>query len=201
MSGYVSDNDYVDFINALVTRGANLHVLMFLRQGSNSRTGLAQTQYGLDLTKNTGGLYQTINAPTGFAAALTTFARRISDHYDEVSTRYRLVYDLPDDVGPGGITVRLNGAEPRAAPVCRSSSRALVNAPAEGAHDEDEWRIDTRRPAGRADARASLGAGPDRNRRRRCGTPDGQPDISGTFTFRTLTSLSSAPSSSRDRRH
>ena len=111
LSGYISDDQYADFVNDLIGRGATIHIVLFSRQGANSQTGGVQLQYGLNLTQNTGGRFETVNSATGIANILTQYATEMNDHFDEVSTRYRIVYEIPDDVSGGGISVSVNRAD------------------------------------------------------------------------------------------
>lgn len=108
LSGYISDDDYNDFVNDLVRRGATVHAVMFSRQGAASSSGGIQLQYGMNLTQNTGGVFETINTVTGLENQLTDLATKMSDHFDQVSTRYRLLYEIPEDPGSGSISVRMN---------------------------------------------------------------------------------------------
>ena len=100
-SGYIGDNKYNDFIDDLRAREATVHVLVVAVRGADGQNA-AQTQYGLNLTGNTGGVFESIATVTGITDQLTAFANRLNVNFELVSTRYRVVYERPDDVGGGG---------------------------------------------------------------------------------------------------
>lgn len=109
-SSNYNDNEYAELVNTLINNGITIHTVMFTTRG-----GSQMTTYATNLTENTGGLYENIGVPTGFAQALTTIATRMGEHFDQVSNRYRVVYERPDPPGAqislrlsrGGIGVRL----------------------------------------------------------------------------------------------
>ena len=94
-SSNYSDNAYQRLINNLRLQGVTIHVIIL-----TSRGGSATTQYAQNLVDNTGGQYQAIAIPTGFAPALTDLATRMGDHFDNVAKRYRVVYEIPESAGP-----------------------------------------------------------------------------------------------------
>ena len=81
LSDYISDDQYNRFVNDLIQRGANVHVVMFSGQGALNplnQLGGTQKQYGMSLTENTGGFYRTINTPTGLPVVLREFANYLN---------------------------------------------------------------------------------------------------------------------------
>ena len=110
LSDFISDDDYNQFVNDLIQQGANVHVLLFAGQGALNplnQLGGTQKQYGLSLTEHTGGLYRTINTPTGLPVVLTEFANYLNQQVDEVSTRYRILIEVPEELSRRGISVEV----------------------------------------------------------------------------------------------
>ena len=110
LSDYISDDQYNRFVNDLIQRGANVHVVLFSGQGALNplnQLGGTQKQYGLSLTENTGGLYRTINTPTGLPIALTEFANYLNQQFEEVATRYRILIEVPEELSRRGISVEV----------------------------------------------------------------------------------------------
>ena len=105
LSDFISDDEYNGFVNDLIQRGANVHVVLFTRQGSLNRLGGVQTQYSLNMTENTGGIYRNINTPTGLSRVLTEFANQLNAQFDEASNRYRLLIEIPENLRASGIAV------------------------------------------------------------------------------------------------
>ena len=93
-SGNMNDNQYNRLVNELISGGATIHAVLL-----SSRGGSIVTQHAVALTQNTGGLYSAFAAPSGFTTTLTELATRMGTHYDEVSDRYRVVYERPDPPG------------------------------------------------------------------------------------------------------
>ena len=74
-----------------------------------TRGGGLQTQLAGNLSKNTGGLFRTLNSPTGLAAALRQLAARMGSHFDDMSTRYRLVFERPGETPGARMTAGIVG--------------------------------------------------------------------------------------------
>ena len=64
-----------------------------------------QTQYSLNMTENTGGIYRNINTPTALSRVLTEFANQLNAQFDEASNRYRLLIEIPENLRASGIAV------------------------------------------------------------------------------------------------
>jgi len=110
LSDFISDDQYNRFVNDLIQRGANVHVGMLSGQGALNplnQLGGTQKQYGMSLTENTGGFYRTINTPTGLPVVLTEFANDLNQHFEEVSTRYRILNEVPEELSRRGISVEV----------------------------------------------------------------------------------------------
>ena len=93
-SGNYNENEYVELVNELITKSITVHVVLL-----SSRGGSVINQYALNLTQNTGGLYENIAAATGIEQMLVSIAERMNAHYENVSRRYRVVYERPDPPG------------------------------------------------------------------------------------------------------
>ena len=93
-SGNYNENEYVDLVNELITNAITVHVVLL-----SSRGGSVINQYALNLTQNTGGIYENIAAATGIEQMLVSIAERMNAHYENVSRRYRVVYERPNPPG------------------------------------------------------------------------------------------------------
>ena len=93
-SGNYNENEYVDLINELITKSITVHVVLL-----SSRGGSVINQFALNLTENTGGIYENIAAATGIEQMLVSIAERMNAHYENVSKRYRVVYERPNPPG------------------------------------------------------------------------------------------------------
>ena len=111
-SSNYGDDDYAELVNTLVSNGITVHGVVL-----STRGGSLITQVMLNLTENTGGVYEGISAATGIEEALENLANRMNDHADSVSARYRLIYEAPatrgDSISAGvrrsGVQVSLYG--------------------------------------------------------------------------------------------
>ncbi len=93
-SGNYNDNEYVELVNELITNAITVHVVLL-----SSRGGSVINQYALNLSQNTGGVYENIAAATGLEQTLVGLAERMNAHYENVSRRYRVVYERPNPPG------------------------------------------------------------------------------------------------------
>ena len=93
-SGNYNENEYVALVNELITNAITVHVVLL-----SSRGGSVVNQYAINLTENTGGIYENIAAATGMEQRLVGLAERMNAHYENVSKRYRVVYERPDPPG------------------------------------------------------------------------------------------------------
>ena len=109
-SGHYGDTEYNALVDQLAAAAAAVHAVEFV-----SRGGSSVSQYADHMSQGTGGSYQRIAAATAFEESLTELATRLGAHYDEVSKRYRVVYERPDPPGAritmgvtrSGVSVRL----------------------------------------------------------------------------------------------
>jgi hypothetical protein len=93
-SGNYNENEYVELVNELITNAITVHVVLL-----SSRGGSVINQYALNLSQNTGGVYENIAAATGLEQTLVGLAERMNAHYENVSRRYRVVYERPNPPG------------------------------------------------------------------------------------------------------
>lgn len=104
-SSNYSDPEYLQLMQTLIDNGVTVNILQL-----SSRGGSVMSQYALNFTENTGGMYHSIAAASGLAQWLPTFAERLNDHHAEMSKRYRLRYEPPDPRG-AQIAAGARGAE------------------------------------------------------------------------------------------
>ena len=93
-SSNMNQNEYAELVNELISNGVTVHIMVL-----STRGGSVVTDYAINLTDNTGGLYEVFGAGTRLATALPELATRLGTHYDDVSQRYRVVYERPDPPG------------------------------------------------------------------------------------------------------
>ena len=92
-SGRMNQNEYANLVNDLMANGVTVHILLLSSGGSGV------TEYAINLTDNTGGLYEVFGAATRFSTALPELATKLGANYDQVSQRYRVLYERPDPPG------------------------------------------------------------------------------------------------------
>ena len=94
-SGNMNEDQFGAFTLDLLGGGAMVHVVVV-----ETRGGGVQSQIGQNLTTNTGGFYRSMNSPTALTNTLNELATTMGEHFDEMSPRYRLLYERPSDT-PG----------------------------------------------------------------------------------------------------
>ena len=67
------------------------------------------TGFAINLAENTGGRYTQIAAATAFEDSLQRLATDMAAHWEQVSIRYRVIYERPD---PAGRNVSVNVTRP-----------------------------------------------------------------------------------------
>ena len=93
-SAYMSDDRYREFVNTLLRGGVTVHALLLSSSGGSRLTNVA-----ISLTGVTGGRFSAIAAATRVGDELKILATDMGTHFDEVSNRYRLIYERPDPPG------------------------------------------------------------------------------------------------------
>ena len=101
-SNSVQQQEFNAFVNELRARAATVHAVLV-----STRGGGLQADVSMNITKNTGGRYRALAAPTALPDVLTELSAAIGAHYDEVKNRYRTVYECEDD-NPDRIQARVN---------------------------------------------------------------------------------------------
>ena len=91
-SGSVQSHEFNAFVEELRSRGATAHAVLV-----STRGGGVQTSVSINITQNTGGVYNALAAATGLTRALTELATTMSAQYDEVKNRYRVVFECEPD--------------------------------------------------------------------------------------------------------
>lgn len=97
-SAAYGNDEYGALITELVRNGVTIHAVLLSTAGDVS-DATAVARYAENLAYNTGGLYESITTATEMEEALTRVATRMAAHHDEVSARYRVVYQRPDPPG------------------------------------------------------------------------------------------------------
>ena len=100
----MSDRQYNRFVGEIVGAGVMVHAIQLTANRQSSTTN-----YAIHLAGSTGGRYASVAVATALPQALTTLATDLGAHYDDVSTRYRVVYERPD---PPGASVSVSVARP-----------------------------------------------------------------------------------------
>ena len=114
-----NDEEYNALIDTLINNGITVHTVMLSRRGLSARQRCSRcvADYAPTLTQYGGGLYEEISRPVEYSQALTTIATRMGEHFDQISNRYRVVYEksappgaqLSIRVSRNGVNVRLFG--------------------------------------------------------------------------------------------
>jgi hypothetical protein len=90
-----------EFANELRVRAATVNVVLVMGRG-----GALQNNVSLFLTNATAGEYEGLTAATALSNVLGTLATQISEHFEQVKNRYRIVFecDDPPDQLQAGVT-------------------------------------------------------------------------------------------------
>ena len=96
------EDSFIELIDMLVSNRIMVHTVMLETRGGNQLSSV-----GRQLAEITGGVFENINSATGLPDVLMSLAKRIGDHFDQVSNRYTVVYQRPGQAG-ARVTLRLN---------------------------------------------------------------------------------------------
>ena len=96
----VQDREFNEFVTDLVARAVTVHAVLVSTSG-----GGLQTQVSINLTGNTGGIYNEIGAATALPRALTDLATAMGEHHDQVKDRYRVLYECDPADSAEGVAV------------------------------------------------------------------------------------------------
>lgn len=97
--GRFQERDFNEFVADLIRRGATVHAVVVSAQDRGMNTSVS-----LNLTENTGGIYQAVAAPTALATILPDLAASMAAHYEEAKNRYRVVFTCDAGDSTGSIT-------------------------------------------------------------------------------------------------
>ena len=89
-----SEPQYNEFVAELVEGSATVHVVLL-----STRGGSMVTNFAINLTENTNGVYRPLVAATGLSGALAELALRMNEHYQDVADRYELEFECPGEPG------------------------------------------------------------------------------------------------------
>lgn len=91
----VQQDEFNEFAFELQMRAATVHAVLVSTRGGN-----VQTEVSTFLTRNTGGTYRALAAPTALADVFTELGELMGEHHRAVQDRYRVVYECePGDAG------------------------------------------------------------------------------------------------------
>ena len=94
--------EFAELGRQLIANAVTIHTVLLSMRGGSEVTSISS-----NLSQNTGGVFEVINASSGLDESLTALATRMNAHYDRVSTWYRLIYERPDPPG-SSVSVRLS---------------------------------------------------------------------------------------------
>ena len=100
-SGYVTPGEFAELGQILIDNAVTSHTVLLSMRGGSEVTSISN-----NLSQNTGGVFEVINASSGLDERLTDLATRMNAHYDRVSNWYRLIYERPNPPG-SRVSVRL----------------------------------------------------------------------------------------------
>jgi hypothetical protein len=100
-SAVMQPDQYGRFVDELRMQGSTVHALV-VQQGEFG----SAVEYALNLTKNTGGMYDTVNSPNGLPERLKAFATRIVGDHQKMLSRYQIDF-LGDAKAKGEIAIRM----------------------------------------------------------------------------------------------
>ena len=110
VSAFMNEDRYMGLINMLRFAGVVVHSVVWSSRGRELVQGSVPADFAINLSGNTGGRFASIAAATAFGATLRQLAADMVAHYDEASTRYRVLYERPD---PSGESVSVRVTRPR----------------------------------------------------------------------------------------
>ena len=95
----VQQDEFNDFVIELRMRAATVHAVLVSTRGGN-----VQTEVSTFLTRNTGGTYRALAAPTALANVFEELGTQMGEHHGAVRDRYRVVYECEPDNASGSIS-------------------------------------------------------------------------------------------------
>ena len=94
-SGNINPDRFNAFVLDLASKGAMVHTVIL-----QNTLGSVQNQISRIVSQATGGLHRSINSATALVDTLSEFATVMGEHFDAMSSRYRITYERPGDT-PG----------------------------------------------------------------------------------------------------
>ena len=101
----VQQDEFNDFVIELRMRAATVHAVLVSTRGGN-----VQTEVSTFLTRNTGGTYRALAAPTALANVFEELGTQMGEHHGAVRDRYRVVYECEPDNASGSISAGVSRA-------------------------------------------------------------------------------------------
>ena len=95
----VQQDEFNQFAFELQMRAATVHAVLVSTRGGN-----VQTEVSTFLTRNTGGTYRALAAPTALPNVFTELGTLMGEHHRAVQNRYRVVYECEPGDGGGSIS-------------------------------------------------------------------------------------------------
>ena len=91
-------------------RGATVHTLLVTTSGGDNFNSETTRIVTLNITRNTGGVYQSIAAASGMVGELKKLAATMASDYELLKNRYRVGFECRGDlVGPFKVEVTRPG--------------------------------------------------------------------------------------------
>ena len=106
-SAFMNERRQLRFLSELRAAGVMIHVVQWSAAGRNRPD--SATGYALNLTRNTGGNYRSVAVASGMVDAMAALGAELGAHYEEMASRYVVVYEPPD---PPGRRVRVRVTRP-----------------------------------------------------------------------------------------
>jgi len=109
----VLDQPYLKLQQRIIDKGIATHVIVTQGGAGSSTSQGVQTEIGLNVTKMSGGRYESISAPSRLATLLPEFGQRIAASAARQRHQYRVTYERPDKPSQQpriGATVRKDGS-------------------------------------------------------------------------------------------
>ena len=110
VSAFMNEDRYMALVNVLRFAGVVVHSVVWSSRGRNLVRGSVPADFAINLSRNTGGRFVSISAATALGDILRQLAADMTAHYEEASTRYRVLYRRPD---PPGEHVSVRVTRPR----------------------------------------------------------------------------------------
>ena len=96
-SAFMNDRRFLRFVNDLREAGVMIHAVQWSAAGRDRPD--SATSFAVNLTGNTGGRYRSLAVATGMVGAMADLGAALGAHYEEMASRYVVVYERPDRPG------------------------------------------------------------------------------------------------------